>query len=344
MKIELITDFAIPIWRTVYGTNFDLPWSFEHNGKVYKNYIAIIFVFWCAESNFIYDKNYLLEDEIINTYTENHIICFPTEKAVEMCKKLRPRLNPCLASHNSFIDENLYKIDLNQQIKYDMIVSSAFAPYKNLNLLSNINNVIGTGYGFGSGYTTFHPKNVKIINFTDKNNIEMEKERIEENFRFMEPNETIKLINSSKIGGIFSTVEGSCYSSGEYLLCGTPVLSCKCNGGRETFYDSENSKLCDPNNISVEETLNIMLNKYNNGEYNRENIRNNHIKIMKIQRNNLSKAVLNIMKKIINNVPSLEELTQSLKHFHPNNRMYEYPQSYKRQTEREKFAIEILSK
>ena len=171
MKIELNTDFKVPIWRFFYNSNhYKIPWSFEDCGIKYRNYISIICLAWCAESNFIHDKNYLSEDEIINKYTANHVICFPTQKGVEMCRKLRPRLNPCLASHNAFIDENLYKTDLNQQIKHDMFVSSSFASYKNLHLLKNIKNVIGVGYGFGPHYNNFHPKNVKIINFTDKKN------------------------------------------------------------------------------------------------------------------------------------------------------------------------------
>ena len=94
----------------------------------------------------------------------------------------------------------------------------------------------------------------------------------------------------------------------------------------------------------MRETLDKMLIKYDNGEYNRETIRNNHIKIMEIYRNNLSHAVLDIMKKIVNqdNLPSLEELTESLKHYHTNNRCYEYTPSYKRQTNRELTALKLL--
>ena len=87
-----------------------------------------------------------------------------------------------------------------------------------------------------------------------------------------------------------------------------------------------------------------MLTKYNNKEYNRESIRNTHIEKMKIHRNNLSKEILNIMKKILKKEdrPSLEEITESTKHYHSNNRLYNYTPSYKRQSERELLALKIL--
>ena len=66
---------------------------------------------------------------------------------------------------------------------------------------------------------------------------------------------------------------------------------------------------------------------------------------MEIHRNNLSHAVLDIMKKIVynDNLPSLEKLTESLKHYHSNNRCYEYTYGYKRQTEREYLALKVLN-
>jgi glycosyltransferase involved in cell wall biosynthesis len=288
MKIELNLDFNIPIYRFFYGTKYTIPQQFELNGRTYKNYICILYLAWDAESQFESgDRNYLNENDIIKHYSTNHIICFPTQKGVDLCNQLRPRLNCCLASHNSFIDESLYTIDLTCEIKYNMIVSSAFAKYKNLHVLTDVNNVIGIGYNRDApGYGEYHPTNVKILNFTDKDNIDVEKERISENYRHLHPTEIIKYINSSKIGGMFSRIEGSCYSSGEYLLCGIPCLTCQCQGGRETFYNSNNSVICELTKESVAEKLEYMLTNYD--KFDRNQIREDHIKIMEIQRDNLT--------------------------------------------------------
>jgi hypothetical protein len=344
-RIELITDFSVPIWRFFYNSvPYKIPWEFTLRNKQYKNFICIIHLGWCAEYNFANDPTYLIEDEILENYSQNHFICFPTQKGVDLCREHRPRLNPCLISHNSFIDETVYKIDLNKIIKYDMFVSSAFSKYKNLHLLQNLTNVAGIGYGFTDFYREFHPPNVKIINFTDKENTETEKERIEENFRYILPLEIIDLMNSSKIGGIFSTVEGSCFSSGEYLLCGLPVLSCKCTGGRETFYTPENSILCDPTLESVEEGYAQILYNYNHGRYNRQKIRNDHIQMMESQRDHLTNTILDLMRKFIaaEEIPSFNDLKDALKHYHLNNFKYTFAKSYEKQTQRELDAEFIL--
>jgi len=348
MKIELNTDFSIPIWR-FFNSNvpYKIPYSFGYNGVNYNNRIHIIQIgrfplepqgSWTREKG----EPYMNENEILNNYGENHIICVPNQEILNAFNKYRPNLNICLANHNAFIDETLYSIDYSQEIHYNLFVSSQFLDCKNLNLLHDIDNVCGVGYypaGLALDQCVEFPSSVKnILNFNNN------EERIQKNWKHVEPTKIIKTINSSKIGGIFSTLEGACFSSSEYLLCGIPVLSCKCRGGREIWYDDNNSELCNPNNISIKNTLNKMLIKYDNGEYNRETIRNNHIKIMKIHRNNLSNAVLNIMKKIMHKetLPSLEELTESLKHYHSNNQCYEYPPSYKRQTSRELTGLRIL--
>lgn len=340
MLIELNLDFAIPIWRFFYNLPYKIPYEFEVDNKKYKNGICIIQIGCFVSENTLKYSSYMNEKEINLYYGSNHIICMPNNQTYNLFKKYRPTLNLCLANHNAFIDETFYNIDNSQKIIYDLFVSSQFLDCKNLNLLKGIDNVCGMGYYPCSEnercVVPFPPSVKKVLNFEDG------VERKQKNWKWIEPFESIKIINSSKIGGIFSTEEGACFSSSEYLLCGIPVLSCKCSGGREIFYDNQNSELCDANNLSIRKTFERMLIKYDNGEYNRESIRNNHIKIMEIHRTNLSNAVLNIMKRITMDRPSLEHLKESLKHYHSNNRLYSYTPSYERQTKRQLLAEKVL--
>ncbi len=55
------------------------------------------------------------------------------------------------------------------------------------------------------------------------------------------PREVVTLLGLSKVGGAFSAIEGVCFSSSEYLLCGLPVVSTPSKGGRAIWYDSDNS-------------------------------------------------------------------------------------------------------
>jgi glycosyltransferase involved in cell wall biosynthesis len=248
----------------------------------------------------------------------------------------------CLANQNAFIDETLYNIDYTQTVSYDLFVSSQFISCKNLHLLHDIDNVCGAGY-YGCPETSADhvpfPSSVKkVLNFEDG------VDRVQKNCQWVSPKDIVKAINSSKIGGIFSTHEGACFSSSEYLLCGIPVLSCKAKGGREISYNEDNCELCDPDNSSIREALGRMLSKYDKGEYDREAIRNRHIELMGVHRKNLGDAILDVMKKIVHTdeLPSVEEIVESVKYYHSNNRCYEYTHGYKRQTKRQWDAKRVL--
>jgi glycosyltransferase involved in cell wall biosynthesis len=58
--------------------------------------------------------------------------------------------------------------------------------------------------------------------------------------------EVVGVLHSSRVGIILSEKEGACFSSSEYLLCGLPVVSTKCLGGRDVWYDEYNSIVVDP--------------------------------------------------------------------------------------------------
>lgn len=48
-------------------------------------------------------------------------------------------------------------------------------------------------------------------------------------------------INQSRIGCVMTEIEGASWASLEFLLCGIPVVSCKSKGGRDIFYNKNNS-------------------------------------------------------------------------------------------------------
>ena len=56
--------------------------------------------------------------------------------------------------------------------------------------------------------------------------------------------EVQKQLHLADYGAIFSVEEGNCRASNEYLMAGLPVLSTYSIGGREIFYDQDNSILC----------------------------------------------------------------------------------------------------
>ena len=340
MKICLDLSFAVPIWRFYYETDdrYKIPYEFIYQGKKYTNGISIIHIGRYVDDDSFRDNNFFNELSLYKNLG-NHIVCVPNLKLLHMFKKYRPKLICCIANQNAFIDENLYKIDRTVEQKFDLVVNSSFTKLKNYHFIRNIKNTCAMGYFLTTNYT----ESTMPGPFAYCPNFENRPKSIP-GFRWINPDEACKYYNMSKIGGIFSTKEGSCFSSSEYLLCGLPVLSCKSDGGREIWYNNENSIICDPNEESVIDNLKKIIEKYNNGEYDREKIRNTHIEQMELHRNNLTSCVINLLQTITLDLPTFDELKDSLKYYHTNClQLFEYPSiNYERQIVKENLAEEIL--
>jgi hypothetical protein len=335
MKITLNLDFSIPIWKFFFGPNINIPYKFTHNGKTYENGITIIH-FACYMMGSTYFLNLLKKS--IKKYP-NPILCTPDIETLNYLKKNIFNCQIILAGHNAFIDEDFFKIDNNIEKKYDLIINSSFAKLKNVSLTENINNIIHIGYFYDGiePQDEYIPKNGYCPNFKD--NL-----RDRNNYERVANDDVVKYIQESKIGGIFSTCEGCCYSSGQYLLCGLPVISVHCSGGRQHWYNNYNSVLCENNNKSVENAFEEAIEKLNNGYFDPVKIRQMHLDEMDIQRNNLTTAVMNIFNGVVyqKDRPDFYTLKNYLKYYHsavlPGQNMG------KKQQEDELLALEVLSK
>ena len=140
--MQLIVDlsFTVPIWRFFYAgdNSFTIPYEFIYKNKKYTNTISIIQFGWHIDKNrLLSDKKFLDENEISKNYI-NPILCAATQEQLDLLKKYRPNLRSCLANHNAFIDESIYKIDYTIEKKYNMCISSAFQDYKNLHLIHRL--------------------------------------------------------------------------------------------------------------------------------------------------------------------------------------------------------------
>jgi len=305
MKLTLNLEFSVPIWRFFYG-DVDpsrLPYEFMLNDKIYTNGITIIQFAWDVEVI----VGQLRKD--LHLY-QNPILCAPSIEALNILKN-NFKCPIVLASHNAFIDETIYNINPLEK-KYDMIINSCFEKYKRRHLANLIQNIIHIGYYQSTNNNEMYtPKTGFCPNF-------MKEERNIKNYKHIDIDDCVKYYNSSKVGGIFSQVEGACFSSGEYLLCGLPVVSTYCSGGREHWYNEENSILCNPTEIDVKNAFDKAINNLKTGKFNPQKIRQLHLDEMENHRNNLTYAVINLFKKITLDVPTFNELKNSLKHYHSN--------------------------
>ena len=69
------------------------------------------------------------------------------------------------------------------------------------------------------------------------------------------PDEVARVLAQSSCGLILSPLEGLCRASSEYLLCGIPVVSTPSKGGRDVWYDDENSIVVEPDEVAVAEAV-----------------------------------------------------------------------------------------
>ena len=306
MKPEVILDFGIPIWRFIWSEGmYKIPHEFEYNNKKYTNGITLIEFSWNFVSDLDIDR---IKNDIV--YMPNPVLCVADIKTFEIFKK-KFTCEVVLANHNAFMYEELYQIK-NIPKKYNLIVNSSFEKYKRRHLCKKIKNCVHIGYFQSNDYKNnkdFFPDNGIYPNF------EIGKEKNKENFKTITTDKITEFINESLVGGIFSSEEGACWSSSEYLLCGIPVISTYSQGGRAHWYNEYNSIQCADNKDSIKNAFNMAVEKLNNGTFNPIKIREMHLQEMENQRNNLINFVLDIFKKITPNIPNFNDLKESLKHY-----------------------------
>lgn len=186
-------------------------------------------------------------------------------------------------NHDITVPTDIFNIR-NLEKKYKGISTSSIAPFKNLYLIKN-------------------NEYFKIVQ--RENDIE----------------KISNSLNQSLFGGIFSKIEGGCFSSAEFLSCGLPVLSVYCKGGREVHYNESNSVMCDPNIDDVLLKTKIIYQNCINGVYNNEKIREdflntvnyNKIKFSNLLKNVLDKIEININhQEFINDLLSLRYIARNI--------------------------------
>jgi len=87
-------------------------------------------------------------------------------------------------------------------------------------------------------------------------------------------------INESNCGLLLSEIEGGCFASSEYLLCGIPVVSTPSFGGRDVWYNDYNAIICEP----TEDAIAAAVNEFESRPRDPQKIRQMHIDQAKVYR------------------------------------------------------------
>lgn len=129
-----------------------------------------------------------------------------------------------IINHNAFLDENAFYIESGLEKKYDAVYIARRSEMKRHYLAKSIESLALVAGGINH-------KN-KTCDIPKAKNDPSKK---------LDSGGIRNIINQSRTGLCLSAKEGACWSSGEYLLCGTPVVSTHSQGGRSAFYNVGNS-------------------------------------------------------------------------------------------------------
>ena len=178
-------------------------------------------------------------------------------------------------NQNAWLDERQFKIT-NSQKKYKALYTARRSAFKRHFLCSKIDNLALAAGGNNHGKDVCEIPD--CVNDPDKK---------------YSRTEMVSLINESECGLCLSEVEGACFSSSEYLLCGTPVVSTQSQGGRDFWYNINNSIITEADPDDVAKAVSRVKGKY----FNPKDIRETHIKQMMICRIKFIKLLSDIFEK-----------------------------------------------
>jgi glycosyltransferase involved in cell wall biosynthesis len=199
----------------------------------------------------------------------------PTEEAVSFAKEM----NLCciLCNHNAFLNENIFFIDKTIPKSYNAVINSGIVPIKRHHLLTKVDHlalIVYDGIEQNKMKDSYYNRILSEIKYDFINE------------KTLTHNDVNIILNRSKVGVIMSVEEGANYATGEYLLCGIPVVSNECRGGREYWFDDYNSFIVSENPTEQEIADAVMQAIKENR--NSEKIRKNYLLKANINRRNMA--------------------------------------------------------
>lgn len=209
-------------WFSKYGKNFR------------ENDIFLVYCGWYFDEYFAKQANHVFD--ALPLRKENFFMMFNSE--TEMKHFEVTGLPGDVINHNCWLDPSHFQVSHDVQKLYDAIYVGRLSPFKRHELAAKVPNLaLVAGLDHGNASTLPVPPHVY------------------RNDRILTPDEVCEKINQSHCGLLLSEVEGACFSSSEYLLSGVPVVSTKCFGGRDVWYNDYNSIVVDPDPDAIRDAV-----------------------------------------------------------------------------------------
>lgn len=225
--------FSDPNLRIFILENIHHNWNWlkDHSRRFQSRDHFLVYCGW------YFDDWFLSQDcsvfDALNLDKSKFYFLFNSEE--EMLRYKSAGFQGDLINQNCWLDWNgVMQPNLEIGKEYDAIYVARFTPFKRHELTIEVPNlalVMGNLHG-GSEAS-------ELPNHIFRNEEQLSEEGV-----------AIK-INQSRCGLILSEIEGACFASSEYLLCGVPVVSTHSKGGRDFWYNNYNSIIVGPNASEV---------------------------------------------------------------------------------------------
>lgn len=170
-------------------------------------------------------------------------------------------LRACYCNKNAFIDENTYRPQLIRK-QFDAVSNARLVKSKRVWLAREIGN-LAIVQGLCHERTEYDDPADIPHRYLNQDHLT--------------PRALTRVLSASWVGLALSEAEGACRASSEYLLCGLPVVSTPSVGGRDIWYDENNSFVCDPTPVAVRKAVQHMIERQRRGDIDPRSIRDRHI-------------------------------------------------------------------
>lgn len=161
---------------------------------------------------------------------------------------------------NALVDENIFKPAEGARAggprEFDAVYNARFARYKRHQLAKGVRSLALIHY---TGLPLFEPlwwaatrwrmRHARIIN----------RHKWGVWPQWIMPKEVAATYNRSRVGLCLSEVEGGMLASIQYLLCGLPVVTTPSRGGRDVFFDADNTLVVEPRAEAVADGVRAMI-------------------------------------------------------------------------------------
>lgn len=170
---------------------------------------------------------------------------YPEHKVTFLCNTKgvsdtfrRAGLPSVFFNQNSLLDERIYKVMRNVPKEFDAVYNAQMERVKRYYLAVHVKRLALITYRIES-QPRYYKSIRRILHQASWLNFESGW------WKRLPDAQVAFHLNRARVGLILSKAEGANYATVEYMLCGLLVVSTKCSGGREEFFDEDYVKVVD---------------------------------------------------------------------------------------------------